>query len=656
MDSQLNNYTLSSADNKGILSLLTAIEQSGDCNYDASEETSPSKIMDKEAAETYLTNQLNNMDSVNNLEGALEMAGDINLPGFSQCMVCGKCSPLENPHEAGMLDVFSELSLPGEEKGTSVFSVLAEIISLELDSSRSAALVCVDCVSVVEAVLKLRAQIAEYSMLIRSRHEDWGKRKAKFPSVSDYASVLDLKMPLNIFNIKEDDGSGVGGTNMLTSSKESGGPIMNRKSKLDILAETLEGEQRVDLEDQSSLNKENETRKPETICDKCGKSFRIGPAKKNTRTPRTSCNACLRETRVKPVAVGSKTFPCPKCNKIFKSKWSMNDHLNQVHMGLPKSYSCSECLETFTSKHVKAVHERLHKGSKGLQCAECGVSFQTFQSLQHHRSKHTGEFSYNCESCGKGFNNFKLLEEHCHTHTGDKPYACTECNKSFANRGSLWLHRKKHANKKPYVCEYCNKQFGHSSHLVVHKRMHTGETPYKCRFCDEGFISGNHLKRHMKTHSNSLPFACGLCKAEFSKRSDLVKHGNSLHSGNVVDAVKDQEEQQCEIKEGAGDEDKDVVMVDQKPSLVPMPEETHTETKEGSRELKEGEYAEILVEHQERMLLNRLVAENGEYMLPVSLLEGGEEGNKERSEEEQEGTIVYIQIPSNQFLPEERID
>ena len=26
--------------------------------------------------------------------------------------------------------------------------------------------------------------------------------------------------------------------------------------------------------------------------------------------------------------------------------------------------------------------------------------------------------------------------------------------------------------------------------------------------------------------------------------------------------------------------------------------------------------------------MNRLVAENGEYMLPVSLLEGGEEGNK----------------------------
>ena len=32
---------------------------------------------------------------------------------------------------------------------------------------RSAALVCVDCVSVVEAVLKLRAQIAEYAMLIK---------------------------------------------------------------------------------------------------------------------------------------------------------------------------------------------------------------------------------------------------------------------------------------------------------------------------------------------------------------------------------------------------------------------------------------------------------------------------------------------------------
>ena len=53
-----------------------------------------------------------------------------------------------------------------------------------------------------------------------------------------------------------------------------------------------------------------------------------------------------------------------------------------------------------------------------------------------------------------------------------------------------------------------------------------------------------------------------------------MKHGNSLHSGNVVDAVKDQEEQQSEIKEGGGD--KDVVMVDQKPSLVPIPGELNT--------------------------------------------------------------------------------
>lgn len=223
----------------------------------------------------------------------------------------------------------------------------------------------------VDAIAKLRVQINEYISVIKTRYEESCRTKSTFPSVSDYTSVLELKMPLNIFNVRDEEG--------LTMS-----PVkeFQKKSKLQILAETLEGEhlpKDVQISDESdgnlTLNKENKMLCNPT-CDKCGIEFDAGP--RRNKTVKTRCSPCSKVGRSKKV---SKTQDCAFCSKSFKSKSSLNEHIQLKHFGnskvrfyffyygtiqrriffFVKVYPCSNCQEKFSSKHARIIHERIHK-------------------------------------------------------------------------------------------------------------------------------------------------------------------------------------------------------------------------------------------------------------------------------------------------------
>ena len=178
----------------------------------------------------------------------------------------------------------------------------------------------------VDAIAKLRVQINEYISVIKTRYEESCRTKSTFPSVSDYTSVLELKMPLNIFNVRDEEG--------LTMS-----PVkeFQKKSKLQILAETLEGEhlpKDVQISDESdgnlTLNKENKMLCNPT-CDKCGIEFEPGP--RRNKTLKTRCSPCSKVGRSKKV---SKTHDCAFCSKSFKCKSSLNEHIQLKHFGNSK--------------------------------------------------------------------------------------------------------------------------------------------------------------------------------------------------------------------------------------------------------------------------------------------------------------------------------
>ena len=437
-----------------------------------------------------------------------------------------------------MIDISIQIS------GIRIAEKIEDIVSRKISPEKHSSLICNECFGVLQQIDLLEGELLKYKRNITSKFSTSNPAKStrtspkKFSSNSNSSlgfsdSILDAKMPMQFLASDREIERDI--EHMQERSQ------LRSKSKLDILTETMLGD--------GFDSSDDDIKKTVSVfgCDVCGRKFKNNNLyqkhlKTHAKAESQKCNECGKKFTSKnhlqahlKLHFETRTFSCPHCGKDFKGKKSLLEHVSSKHNN-EKKFFCSQCQESFSSRHLKNVHERQHNGGKGFICDQCGDGFSTSQGLSHHKSKHTGDYQYCCNTCGKGFNNQKLLEEHEHVHTGNKPYQCSKCDKGFGNRGSLWVHMKKHETLKPYECSDCGKNFSHSSHLAVHKRLHSGEKPYKCRLCPEGFISSNHLKRHMlKLHPSQLPFACGNCKLTFSFRRQLVSHSNKVHGGHVVE-------------------------------------------------------------------------------------------------------------------------
>ncbi|KAM5140542.1 uncharacterized protein ACMZJ9_014412 [Mantella aurantiaca] len=167
-----------------------------------------------------------------------------------------------------------------------------------------------------------------------------------------------------------------------------------------------------------------------------------------------------------------------------------------------EQYSPGGREKSFIKIHELVVHQRTHaSGEKRFMCFECEKSFRKKSKLIEHLRIHTGEKPFSCSECGKAFTQKSLLNRHQRVHTGEKPFPCSDCGKCFTSKGNRDKHMRIHTGEKPYSCPKCGRCFSDKGNCAKHMKTHIGEKTLSCSECGECFTKKMTLIIHQSTHT-----------------------------------------------------------------------------------------------------------------------------------------------------------
>uniref|UniRef100_A0A8D8WWE2 Zinc finger protein 26 n=1 Tax=Cacopsylla melanoneura TaxID=428564 RepID=A0A8D8WWE2_9HEMI len=241
-----------------------------------------------------------------------------------------------------------------------------------------------------------------------------------------------------------------------------------------------------------------------------------------------------------------KRFECYYCNKIFKHKSEIRNHM-EIHMNF--KYKCDLCgieykLKCALKKHIKQKHLGL-KSNKQYTCSFCSKTYLSKNNLHFHESLHkTGRLM--CHLCPKTYASEASLNAHIRTshlkanidENMVKKFVCDVCGNSFARKCGLRDHRLRQHEGGKLSCKICGKEVYDARSLKIHMNTHTGDKPHSCEICGKSFTTAPYLKVHMYSHTGEAPHVCHLCPQKFRQRSSYTSHYKTHHPGVVPPKLK----------------------------------------------------------------------------------------------------------------------
>ncbi|KAH8242778.1 hypothetical protein KR032_002145 [Drosophila birchii] len=121
-------------------------------------------------------------------------------------------------------------------------------------------------------------------------------------------------------------------------------------------------------------------------------------------------------------------------------------------------------------------------GGSALICPTCNREFKKKEHLTQHVKLHAGLRPFKCseDGCDKAFSRKEHLSRHLISHSGQKMYTCEVCRKPFSRKDNLNKHKRIHTqttNETLYCCDVCNKNFATKLHYEKHREMHKKPRP-----------------------------------------------------------------------------------------------------------------------------------------------------------------------------------
>lgn len=147
---------------------------------------------------------------------------------------------------------------------------------------------------------------------------------------------------------------------------------------------------------------------------------------------------------------------CQVCNLTFRSRQGLHQH-KAVHSGDNNIAFCQLCSKQFASVQSFKLHKQAKHEGRTYSCKYCQKVFKYRVGMNDHITvcEHNPDHEnnpvkiYPCSLCDKSYKRKTTLEEHLNSfHKGILGFACEMCEKSFSSRSALHRHKKKDCYKK----------------------------------------------------------------------------------------------------------------------------------------------------------------------------------------------------------------